>query len=37
MHSEEGKDAIAEVFEAHKPAPAKAGSAKGGSSKAAKR
>jgi hypothetical protein len=37
MHSEEGKDAIAEVFEAHKPAPAKAGSAKGGSSKTAKR
>jgi hypothetical protein len=37
MHSEEGKDAIAEVFEAHKPASAKAGSAKGGPSKAAKR
>ena len=37
MHSDEGKDAIAEAFEGHKPAPAKAGSAKGGSSKAAKR
>ena len=23
MHSDEGKDAIADVFEAHKPAPAK--------------
>jgi hypothetical protein len=37
MHSEIGKDAIAEVFEAHKPAPTRAGSAKGGPSKAAKR
>ncbi|HEY0283391.1 MAG TPA: hypothetical protein VGC27_12300 [Rhizomicrobium sp.] len=28
IHSEEGKDAIADVFEAHKPALAKAGPAK---------
>ncbi|MGC9953384.1 MAG: hypothetical protein ABSD21_03795 [Rhizomicrobium sp.] len=27
MHSDEGKEAIAELFAAHKPAPAKAGPA----------
>ena len=33
MHSEAGKDAIAEVFEAHKPAPAKAGTGKAAKTK----
>ena len=38
MHSNEGQEAIAELFAAHKPARAKAGpAAKGAPSKAAKR